>query len=291
MDDFSLYTWIILLHNKSEVRNHILKFIAYAENQFQTTVQIIRTDNGIEFAMKDFFSSKGIIHQTTCVETPEQNDIVERKHQHLLNVTRALLFQANLPPFFWDFAVQHVALLINCIPTPFLRNTSPYEKLNGKLFDLSCLHVFGCLCYSNTLTAHRKKLDAHSVHGIFLGFQPNTKGYLFLNLTNHNIEVSRHIVFHEDHFPYKMNTAHQKNHNDLSLPLPPNYDSNCDFSFDLAPLETPTHHPLEAVLDAPPPLEVGMDAHPRRSTRPRRPPTYLEDFQTELPLTNNVSTK
>jgi len=103
VDDFSRYTWVILLHNKFEVHNHILKFIAYAENQFQTTVQIIRTDNGAEFAMKDFFSSKGIIHQTTCVETPKQNGIVERKHQHLFNVTCALLFQANLPPSFLGF--------------------------------------------------------------------------------------------------------------------------------------------------------------------------------------------
>jgi len=47
--------------------------------------------------MHDFYAQKGIIHQTTCVETPEQNGIAERKHQHLLNVTRALLFQAQLP--------------------------------------------------------------------------------------------------------------------------------------------------------------------------------------------------
>jgi len=75
VDDFSRYTWVTLLHTKYEVCNHILKFIAYVENQFQTTVQTIRTDNGVQFSMKDCFSSKGIIHQTTCVETPKQNGI------------------------------------------------------------------------------------------------------------------------------------------------------------------------------------------------------------------------
>ena len=76
--------------SKVETRSHITNFIAEIENQFSTLVKTIRTDNGIEFSMSQYFSSKGIIHQTTCIETPQQNCIVERKHQHLLNVTRAL---------------------------------------------------------------------------------------------------------------------------------------------------------------------------------------------------------
>ena len=55
MDDFSRFTWTIFLHNKSEVRNHIVSFVAYIENHFKTTIQTIRIDNGAEFAMKDFF--------------------------------------------------------------------------------------------------------------------------------------------------------------------------------------------------------------------------------------------
>ena len=72
--------------------------------------------------MSNFYASKGIIHKKSYVETPQQNNIVERKHQHILNVTRTLLFQANLPPIFWEFAINHVVFLINVIPTPLLNN-------------------------------------------------------------------------------------------------------------------------------------------------------------------------
>ena len=112
VDDHSRFTWIHIMHTKAETRKIIIDFIVYIENQFNNKVKIIRTNNGSEFLMYDFYALKGIIHQTTCVETPEQNGIVERKHQHLLNVTPALLFQANLPHSFWCFALLHVAYLI-----------------------------------------------------------------------------------------------------------------------------------------------------------------------------------
>jgi len=130
------------MHNKSEVRASIISFSAYAENHFSIKAKTIHTDNGIEFSLHDFFASKEIIHQTTCVETPEQNGIVERKHKHILNVTRALLFQSKLPAIFLCFVVQHVVFLINCMPTLLLNNATPYEKLHKKLCDISSLHVF-----------------------------------------------------------------------------------------------------------------------------------------------------
>jgi hypothetical protein len=68
--------------------------------------------------MKDFFSTQGIIHQLSCVETPQKNSMVKRKHQHLLIVARSLRFQSNLPLPFWTDCVLIATHIINRIPTP-----------------------------------------------------------------------------------------------------------------------------------------------------------------------------
>ena len=93
LDDHSRYTWVVLLNSKAEVKIHIENFLALVKNQFETSIKCIRSVNGPKFFIKDFFSSKGIIHQTSCVYIPQQNGRVERKHQHILNVVRALMFQ------------------------------------------------------------------------------------------------------------------------------------------------------------------------------------------------------
>ena len=57
LDDFSRYTWVVLLKSKSEVKAHVQNFINLIENQFETKIKCIRSDNGPEFFLKEFFSS------------------------------------------------------------------------------------------------------------------------------------------------------------------------------------------------------------------------------------------
>ena len=87
VDDFTRCTWVFLMQHKSETQNLLKYFITFARTQFHASVKTIRVDNGAEFlSMQNFFHTHGIEYQHTCVYTPQQNGIVERKHHHLLNV-------------------------------------------------------------------------------------------------------------------------------------------------------------------------------------------------------------
>ncbi|GJV78259.1 putative RNA-directed DNA polymerase [Tanacetum coccineum] len=98
VDDFLRAGWVYLIKHKDEVFNEIVNFVKLIHNQFDTKIKIMRSDNGTEFVNKrlnDFYNDLGITQQTSYVYTPQQNGIAERKHRHLLNVAKSLMFQGE----------------------------------------------------------------------------------------------------------------------------------------------------------------------------------------------------
>ena len=99
VDDYSRATWTHLSSHKSNAFSILKSFISFFQTQFHTIVKILRSDNGTEFSNQStlsFYAFNGIIHQTSCKATPQQNGIVERKHKHLLETSRALFFQSQI---------------------------------------------------------------------------------------------------------------------------------------------------------------------------------------------------
>ncbi|XP_075076786.1 uncharacterized protein LOC142163402 [Nicotiana tabacum] len=85
---------------KSDVIVVLKHFLSFVKTQFAAVLKIIRTNNGTEFFNQHYnalLDSYGILHQRSCVYTPQQNGIVERKHRHILDIARALKFQACIP--------------------------------------------------------------------------------------------------------------------------------------------------------------------------------------------------
>ncbi|CAN1226049.1 Retrovirus-related Pol polyprotein from transposon RE2 [Linum grandiflorum] len=69
VDDHSRFTWVCLLTSKSAARQSLINFCLEVLTQYDTSIKTIRTDNGLEFSIPQFYASKGITHQTTCVYT------------------------------------------------------------------------------------------------------------------------------------------------------------------------------------------------------------------------------
>ncbi|WVZ15611.1 hypothetical protein V8G54_013177 [Vigna mungo] len=166
VDDHSRHTWAFLMNNKGQTIDLLQAFIMKIKTQFNKTIKIIRTDNGPEFNCRATYNSNGIEHQRSCVETPQQNSVVERKHQHILNVTRSLIFQSNIPHTYWSYALSHVVFLINRLPSPVINDKTPFELLYNDSPTYLDLKVFGCLCFASTLENNRSKLDLRARKGI-----------------------------------------------------------------------------------------------------------------------------
>ncbi|MFS7989377.1 putative RNA-directed DNA polymerase [Helianthus anomalus] len=156
--------------------------------------------------MEVFCKTKGIFHQTSCAYTPQQNGVVERKHRHLLNLARSLLFQSGVPLNFWSDCVLTAVYLINRLPSSVLLGKSPYELMFGFKPSFVHLRVFGCLCFS-TILNNSDKLSFNAEKCVLIGYSNTKKGYKLWSLDNKKEFFSRDVKFYENVFPYKSNRA------------------------------------------------------------------------------------
>jgi transposase InsO family protein len=108
VDDFSRFTWVFFLQDKSETQGLLKRFLRRAQNEFELKVKKIRSDNGSEFKnlQVEEFEEEGIKHEFSAPYTPQQNGVVERKNRTLIDMARTMLGEFKTPERFWSEAVN-----------------------------------------------------------------------------------------------------------------------------------------------------------------------------------------
>nr|CAN79066.1 hypothetical protein VITISV_019693 [Vitis vinifera] len=146
------------------------------ETQYNAKVRVLRSDNGGEYQSSDlqkYLEGHGIIHQTTCSNTPQQNGVAERKNRHLLEVSSSSInFQTPLQA------------LTNAVVAPTIPNLPP--------------RVFGCVTFVHLHKHQCTKLTSHALQCVFVGYALHKKGYRCYHPPTRQMYITMDVVFHED---------------------------------------------------------------------------------------------
>lgn len=97
---------------------------------FETKIRILHTNNGTEYfkgTLGSFFIGQQIHHQTTCVDIPQQNGIVECNNKHILELFQSIMFSMNAPKYFWEKVILIASYLINRVSTHVLDNVTQLD--------------------------------------------------------------------------------------------------------------------------------------------------------------------
>jgi transposase InsO family protein len=180
VDDYSRFTWVYFLRDKSNVFETFKSFAILAQNQFDFDIKKVRSDNGSEFKnarIDEYCDDKGIKHEFSSKYTPKQNGIVERKNRTLIDMARSMLAEYNVSDSYWAEAINIACHSSNRLYCHKLLKKTPYELLVGRKPNISCFRVFGCKCYILRKGSRLSKFEKKCDEGFLLGYSSNSKAY------------------------------------------------------------------------------------------------------------------
>jgi transposase InsO family protein len=180
VDDYSRHMWIVLLRSKDEALAAIRKVQAAAELEKNLKLKAVRTERGGELSSAEFVEyceARGIKHFRTAPYTPQQNGVVERTNQTIVNMARSLLKSMEMPDKFWGEAVSTTVYLLNRAPTKSVKGITPYEARHGRKPFVHHLRTFGCIAHVKKTGPGQTKLADRSKQMVMIGYERGSKAY------------------------------------------------------------------------------------------------------------------
>ena len=184
VDDFSRYTWVEFLREKSKACEKMEIMCKRLQNEKVAPIVKIRSDHGKDFKneiFESFCEKNGIKKEFSMPKTPQQNGVVETKNRVIQEMARVILLNKQIPQKFWGEDVNTSCHIGNRIFFRAGTKKTAYEIWNRKKPKVKYFRVFRSKCYILNDWENLGKFDAKSDEGIFLGYSTTSQAYRVFN--------------------------------------------------------------------------------------------------------------
>lgn len=172
INDCTLVTWLFLLEHKSEVSTVLPNFCSIIKNQFGVAIKRFRSNNARDYfnqVLTSYFQKEEIIHESSCVNTPQQNGVAKRKMVITFSRPKPSYSKKNVPKSFLGKEILIATHLINRLPSRVLGFKSPMDILSTFYPNIHTTNnlvpkKFGCVPFVHVHSQNRGKLDPRTLN-------------------------------------------------------------------------------------------------------------------------------
>jgi hypothetical protein len=98
---------------------------------------------------------------------PQYNGVVERKNQTIVEATRVMFHDHDLPMFLWEETCNNIVYVQNISPHRILEDKTLEEEFTGARPEIGNLRIFSCQVYIHVPKEKRMKLEPSRRKGVF----------------------------------------------------------------------------------------------------------------------------
>jgi hypothetical protein len=145
VDDYSRFTWVFFMFDKSEVQGKVKTFIRRAQREFGLPIKKVRSDNGSEFRntyVEEFLNEEGIKHEFSAPYTPQQNGWLRGRIELLLRWQEPCWMSTRLKTSFGPKLLTRLAMPSTASIFTSFRRRSPMSLSpvkSPRCLTLECL--------------------------------------------------------------------------------------------------------------------------------------------------------
>jgi hypothetical protein len=198
IDRKTRYLWVFLTKTKKPPLTIFAQFLT-THGHPTAKNRTVWSDRGGELwgsqAFREVVQQAGYIMDPTAPKAAFQNGKAERPNRSLGKTVRCLLYNANLGPEYWSFALLHAVYLKTGLPH-CATNQVPLTAYSGKRPNAKRLRIFGCPVVVRHMD-RKAKLDLNTSAGIFLGYTATDKNVIYRDSVTGRFKTATHVVFDE----------------------------------------------------------------------------------------------